>query len=68
MCLNIVWQTPLVARVWAGAKMMIHGYSKLRNLKHAAEEAKKTLGVPIGATYTATILEVLLILGYNWLS
>jgi DoxX len=48
----------LVARVWVGANMMIHGYSKLRNLKHAAEEAKKTLGVPIGATYTATILEV----------
>jgi uncharacterized membrane protein YphA (DoxX/SURF4 family) len=40
-----------------GANMMIHGYSKLRNLKQAAEETKKTLCIPIGATYTATILE-----------
>ena len=37
--------------------MMIHGYSKLRNLKQAAEETKQTLGIPVGATYTATILE-----------
>ena len=47
----------LVTRVWVGANMMIHGYSKLRNLKQAAEETKQTLGIPIGATYTATILE-----------
>jgi hypothetical protein len=37
--------------------MMIHGYSKLRNLKQAAEETKQTLGIPVAATYTATILE-----------
>jgi hypothetical protein len=32
-------------------------YSKLSNLKQAAEETKQTLGIPVGATYTATILE-----------
>ena len=45
--------------------MMIHGYSKLRNMKQAAEETKQTLGIPVGAT--ATILEffggILLIIG-----
>jgi uncharacterized membrane protein YphA (DoxX/SURF4 family) len=47
----------LVARVWVGANMMIHRYPKLRNLKQTAEETKQTLGIPIRATYTATILE-----------
>jgi len=47
----------LVTRIWVGGNMMIHGYSKLKNLKQAAEETKQTLGIPIGATYTATILE-----------
>jgi uncharacterized membrane protein YphA (DoxX/SURF4 family) len=47
----------LVTRIWVGANMMIHGYSKLRNLKQAAEETKQTLGIPVRATYTATILE-----------
>ena len=47
----------LVVRIWVGANMMIHGYSKLRNMKQAAEETKQTLGIPVGATYTATILE-----------
>ncbi len=37
--------------------MMIHGYSKLKNLKQAAEETKQTLSIPVGATYTATMLE-----------
>ena len=46
----------LVTRVWVGTNMMIHGYSKLRNMKQTAEETKK-LGIPVGATYTATILE-----------
>jgi putative oxidoreductase len=49
----------LVTRGWVGANMMIHGYPKLRNLKQTAEETKKTLGIPIRATYTATILEFL---------
>jgi putative oxidoreductase len=57
----------LVVRIWVGANMMIHGYSKLRNMKQAAEETKQTLGIPVGATYTATILEffggLLLIIG-----
>ena len=47
----------LVTRIWVGANMMIHGYSKLRNLKQAGEQTKQSLGIPIGATYTATILE-----------
>lgn len=47
----------LVVRIWVGANMMMHGYSKLKNLKQAAAETKQTLGIPIGATYTATILE-----------
>jgi uncharacterized membrane protein YphA (DoxX/SURF4 family) len=47
----------LITRIWMGANMMIHGYSKLRNLKQAAEETKQTLGIPVGATYTASILE-----------
>jgi putative oxidoreductase len=49
----------LVVRIWVGTNMMIHGYSKLRNMKQAAEETKQTLGIPVGATYTATILEFL---------
>ena len=57
----------LVVRIWVGTNMMIHGYSKLRNMKQAAEETKQTLGIPVGATYTATILEffggLLLIIG-----
>jgi putative oxidoreductase len=47
----------LVTRIWVGANMMIHGYSKLRNLKQTAEETKQTLGIPIGATYIVTMLE-----------
>jgi uncharacterized membrane protein YphA (DoxX/SURF4 family) len=37
--------------------MMINGYSKLRNLKQAADETKQTHGNPIGATYIATMLK-----------
>lgn len=55
--LEIVPYLALVTRIWVGANMMIHGYSKLRNLKQAADEMKQTLDIPIGATYTATILE-----------
>jgi putative oxidoreductase len=55
--LEFVPYLALVTRIWVGVNMMIHGYSKLRNVKHSAEETKQTLGIPIGATYTATILE-----------
>ena len=55
--LSFVPYLALVVRIWVGANMMIHGYSKLRNMKQAAEETKQTLGIPVGATYTATILE-----------
>jgi uncharacterized membrane protein YphA (DoxX/SURF4 family) len=47
----------LVTRGWVGANMVIHGYPKLKNMKQTAEETKQTLGIPIGATYTASILE-----------
>jgi putative oxidoreductase len=47
----------LVIRVWMGTNMMIHGYPKLKNMKQTVEETKQTLGIPIRATYTATILE-----------
>jgi putative oxidoreductase len=47
----------LVIRVWMGTNMIIHGYPKLKNMKQTAEETKQTLGIPIRATYTATILE-----------
>ncbi|CAN5247848.1 hypothetical protein BH18THE2_BH18THE2_32970 [soil metagenome] len=47
----------LVTRIWMGANMMIHGYPKLRNMKQTAEETKQ-LGIPVGATYTATVLEL----------
>jgi putative oxidoreductase len=47
----------LITRIWMGTNMMIHGYPKLRNMKQAAQETKQTLGIPVGATYTATILE-----------
>ena len=55
--LSFVPYLSLVVRIWVGANMMIHGYSKLRNMKQAAEDTKQTLGIPVGATYTATILE-----------
>ena len=47
----------LVTRIWMGANMMIHGYPMLKNIKETAEQTKKTLGIPIRATYTAAILE-----------
>jgi len=53
--LEFVPYLALVTRIWVGSNMMIHGYPKLRNLKQVAEETKQSL--PIGATYTATILE-----------
>jgi len=46
----------LLTRSWMGANMMIHGYPKLRNMKQTAEWTKQ-LGIPVGATYTATVLE-----------
>jgi putative oxidoreductase len=58
----------LVTRIWVGVNMMIYGYPKLRNMKQTAEETKQ-LGIPVGATYTATLLEffggLFLIIGLN---
>jgi putative oxidoreductase len=47
----------LVARVWMGANMIVHGYPKLKNIKETAKETKRTLGIPAKATYTAAVLE-----------
>jgi putative oxidoreductase len=47
----------LVARVWMGANMIVHGYPKLKNIKETAKETKQTLGIPAKATYTAAVLE-----------
>jgi len=47
----------LMARVWLGANMMVHGYPKIRNMKKTAEQMRQAWGVPDIATYVATILE-----------
>jgi putative oxidoreductase len=47
----------IMARVWLGANMMVHGYPKIRNMKKTAEQMKQAWGVPAIATYVATILE-----------
>jgi putative oxidoreductase len=47
----------LLTRAWLGGNMMIHGYSKLRNIKKTVEEMKQGLGIPMTATYISTILE-----------
>ncbi len=47
----------LMARVWLGANMMVHGYPKIRNMKKTAEQMEQAWGVPAIATYVATILE-----------
>lgn len=47
----------LMARVWLGANMMVHGYPKIRNMKKTAGQMKQAWGVPAIATYMATILE-----------
>jgi putative oxidoreductase len=55
--LALVPYLALVVRIWVGANMMIHGYPMLKNLKQSAAETKQSFGIPIGATYTATVLE-----------
>ena|SRR5919107_2227468 len=47
----------LLARVWLGVNMIIHGYPKIRNMKKTSEQMKQALGIPVIATYIATILE-----------
>src|ERR671920_416838 len=47
----------LMARVWLGVNMMVHGYPKIRNMKKTAEQMRQALGIPAIATYVATILE-----------
>lgn len=31
----------LMARVWLGANMMVHGYPKIRNMKKTAEQMRQ---------------------------
>lgn len=57
----------LVLRVWVGANFIIHARPKLAAGVGATAQQMKGLGVPAGATYAATALElfggVFLILG-----
>jgi len=58
----------LILRVWVGANFVIHSRPKLgANLGPLAQQMKG-LGVPVGATYAATALElfggIFLILGF----
>jgi len=56
----------LILRVWVGANFIIHARPKVSHLSQTAQQMKG-LGVPTGATYAATSLElfggVFLILG-----
>lgn len=47
----------LIARVWMGINMVIHGYPKIRAFKQTAQQTNQALGIPIKVTYIASILE-----------
>jgi putative oxidoreductase len=47
----------LIARVWMGINMVIHGYPKIRTFKQTAQQTNQALGIPIKVTYMASILE-----------
>lgn len=47
----------LVLRVWVGANFVIHARPKLQSLPQTVQ-SMKGLGVPAGATYAATALEL----------
>ncbi len=47
----------LIARVWIGINMVIHGYPKIRAFKQTAQQTNQALGIPIKFTYIASILE-----------
>jgi|ERR687889_629066 uncharacterized membrane protein YphA (DoxX/SURF4 family) len=47
----------LIARVWMGTNMIIHGYPKIMNLKQTAQQTNQALGIRIKVTYVASILE-----------
>lgn len=57
----------LVLRVWLGANFVIHARPKIQGLPQTVQ-SMKGLGVPAGATYAATALElgggIALILGF----
>jgi putative oxidoreductase len=57
----------LILRVWVGANFIIHARPKLGNNLAPTAQQMKGLGVPAGATYAATALElvggIFLILG-----
>ncbi len=66
LLLPYVGYLALVLRVWVGANFVIHARPKLQNLPQTVQNMKG-MGVPAGATYAATALElgggVALILG-----
>ncbi len=47
----------LVVRVWVGANFVIHARPKLQSMPQTVQ-SMKGLGVPAGATYAATALEL----------
>ncbi len=57
----------LILRIWVGANFIVHARPKLGKGFAPTAQAMKGLGVPVGATYAATFLElvggVFLILG-----
>lgn len=55
--LILVPYVALIARVWMGINMVIHGYPKIRALKQTAQQTNQALGIPVKVTYIASILE-----------
>ena len=47
----------LIARVWMGINMVIHGYPKISAFKKTAQQTNQALGIPIKVTYIVSILE-----------
>jgi putative oxidoreductase len=47
----------LILRVWVGANFVIHARPKLQSMPQTIQ-SMKGLGVPAGATYAATVLEL----------
>ncbi len=47
----------LIARVWMGINMVIHGYPKVKSFKQTAQQTNQALGIPVKVTYIASILE-----------
>ncbi len=47
----------LLLRVWVGVNFVAHGYPKLGKGRQQALQWTKSMGVPVGLTYAAIVLE-----------